>query len=85
MKTLLAFCLFFVEAYSFAQKAEIKLALEYLNKVRANPSMFSKEIGVNLSQVPRRSLLQWNDTLALVAQKKAEEMAKRDYLSHVNP
>ncbi|MDX1903342.1 MAG: CAP domain-containing protein [Thermonemataceae bacterium] len=85
MKILIAVCLLFFGQSAIAQNAEIKQAFDYLNKIRANPSMFSQEIGINLSQIPRRSALQWNDTLASIAQKKAEDMAKKNYFSHTDP
>ena len=64
---------------------EEKQALEYLNKVRKNPNIYSSEIGVNLSYVNRRPSLTWNNILAKVAQEKAEDMARRNYFSHTNP
>ena len=63
---------------------EEKQALEYLNKVRNNPKKYSNEIGVNLSYVDRKKSLTWNSKLAKVAQKKAEDMARRNYFSHTN-
>ena len=41
-------------------------------------------MGVDLSEVSARSALAWNDALAKVAQAKAEDMANRDYFSHVD-
>jgi uncharacterized protein YkwD len=60
-------------------------ALSYLNKVRQSPSTFSAEIGVDLSYVKARPLLVWNETLAKVAQSKAEDMRDRGYFAHVDP
>lgn len=64
---------------------ELKKAFDYLNEVRVNPSAYSEEIGVDLSHVEARHALQWNDTLAKIANAKAKDMAKRNYFAHVNP
>ena len=66
-------------------KAEAKKAFEYLNKIRANPAAYSKELGVDLSKVKAQPALKWNDTLAKVAEAKAMDMAKRAYFAHVDP
>ncbi len=67
------------------QTADLAEAIEYLNKVRAKPAAFTKEIGVDLNNVKPRAKLIWNDTLALVAMNKARDMAKRNYVAHVDP
>ncbi len=64
---------------------EAEKAFNYLNRVRANPAAFSKEINVDLTAYEPRSKLVWNDTLAFVAQNKAVDMAKKDYFSHITP
>jgi uncharacterized protein YkwD len=64
---------------------EARKAFDYLNKVRKDPSKFSKEIGVDLSAVKPRDELKWNDILAKVAEAKALDMANRDYVDHVTP
>ena len=64
---------------------QIKEALIYLNKIRQNPALYSKDVGINLSGVSSRPSLVWNDTLAAVAQKKAEDMVKRSYFGHTDP
>jgi uncharacterized protein YkwD len=66
-------------------KAEIKLGFEYLNKVRANPGAYSREIGVNLNGISPLPPLVWDERLAASAAKRAADMAKRNYFSHVNP
>jgi uncharacterized protein YkwD len=68
-----------------AQDNAVKEAIEYLNKIRKNPAWYSKEIGVDLSTIQARPALQWNDTLARVAQAKAEDMLKRKYFDHTTP
>ena len=64
---------------------DIQAGFEYLNKVRANPTAYSSEIGVDLSYVTPIHALFWNDTLAKVATAKATDMAQRDYFAHVDP
>jgi uncharacterized protein YkwD len=66
-------------------KEEALKAYQYLNEVRQRPSAFSEEIGVDLSYVQALSALTWSDELAQAAEKKALDMAKRDYFDHVNP
>jgi uncharacterized protein YkwD len=66
-------------------REEAKKAFEYLNRVRARPAEFSKEIKADLSDVKARPALKWNDILAKVAEEKAADMAKRDYFSHTTP
>lgn len=56
----------------------------YLNAIRQTPSAYSKKIGVDLSGVEPRPALKWNDALIKAAQAKAEDMAKRKYLAHVD-
>lgn len=68
-----------------AQEGEIARAFEYLNRVRQNPAAFSTEIGVNLRNIATRPQLTWNESLANAAQSKAEDMARRNYFSHVTP
>jgi uncharacterized protein YkwD len=68
----------------YSQNEAVKEAFLYLNKVRANPSLYSKEVGVSLSGIKARHALKWNDTLAKVAQAKAEDLAKNNYFDHVD-
>lgn len=69
----------------YAQNEAVKEAYLYLNKVRANPSSYSKEVGISLSGIKARHALKWNDTLAKVAQAKAEDLSKNKYFDHVDP
>lgn len=69
----------------FSQNEEVKEAFLYLNKVRANPTLYSKEVGVSLAGINARHALKWNDTLAKVAQAKAEDLAKNRYFDHIDP
>lgn len=66
-------------------REEAQIAFQYLNEVRKNPSAFSQEIGVDLSYVQPRSELNWSNELAKAAEKKARDMAQRDYFDHVDP
>lgn len=66
-------------------KNEAKRALDYLNLVRSNPEKFSKIIGIDLSGVKERSPLIWNKKLERSAQKKALDMASRNYIDHFTP
>jgi uncharacterized protein YkwD len=64
---------------------EARKAFDYLNKIRKEPAKFSKEIGIDLSDVKPRPALKWNNILAKVAEEKAQDMANRDYFGHVTP
>ena len=64
---------------------EAKKAYLYLNKVRANPAAFSKEIGSNLTAIQKKPSLKWNDTLAKIARTKAMDMVNRKYEGHITP
>lgn len=68
-----------------AQTEDLKIAFDFLNKIRQNPHLYSKEVGINLAGISSRQALRWNDTLAQVAQAKAEDMIKRNYFEHINP
>jgi uncharacterized protein YkwD len=68
-----------------AQQADITEALNFLNDMRSSPSSFSKIVGVPLNDVKPMPALRWNQILANVAQKKAQDMANRNYFDHVNP
>jgi hypothetical protein len=80
----LIFALILFNTNLFGQKEEIKEAFLFLNKVRANPSLFSEEVGMSLVGIESRHALKWNDTLAKVAQTKAEDLAKNNYFDHVD-
>jgi uncharacterized protein YkwD len=68
-----------------AQSPELTEALNYLNSVRANPDAYSGDIGVSLSGIKSMHPLVWNSNLAIAAQRKAEDMANRNYFGHVDP
>ena len=66
-------------------RQEAQLALQYLNEVRSNPSAYSNEIGCNLSNVESRPMLVWNNQLVNAAERKALDMAIRNYAAHIDP
>ncbi|MCX6148348.1 MAG: CAP domain-containing protein [Candidatus Kapabacteria bacterium] len=66
-------------------KVEAKSAFDYLNEIRKNPRLFNIELGVDLSYVPTKDKLIWNDTLARVAENKAKDMASKEYFNHIDP
>lgn len=83
------FSLFILLHFSVSAQTQLlpipaKEAFDYLNKIRANPGNYSKELGVNLNRVKPSIALQWNDTLAKEAERKAQEMATKDYFAHVD-
>ena len=85
------FFIFLFKINGFAQPTgAIKDAFDYLNAIRKNPGAYSSEIStaatkVDLSTVDPIGALTWNDTLAKVAQAKAQDMVKRGYDGHLDP
>lgn len=61
-----------------------KDAFDYLNAVRNEPSAYSDELGVDLSDVEKRAELIWSEELATAAYNKVKDMAENDYFSHVD-
>lgn len=85
---LFIFGIFWIYSVGFSQellKEEAQKAYYYLNEVRQHPSAYSEEIGVDLSYVQAVPELVWNEQLARAAEKKAMDMATRDYFDHVDP
>ncbi len=64
--------------------SEAKKAFILINDIRKNPSAYSSQMGVDLSEVEVRNALNWDDALAKVAQEKAEDMANNNYFSHTD-
>ncbi len=52
---------------------------EYLKKIRKDPNSFTERLRVSLKDIPAGPDLRWNDTLAMVAEQRAEDMASNDY------
>ena len=65
-------------------KTQALEACSLINEVRANPSAYSSQMGVDLSEISSRPALTWNSSLAKVAQEKAEDMANNNYFSHTD-
>jgi hypothetical protein len=66
-------------------KAEAKKAFSLLQEIRNNSKGFFRELGFDSTLKKTAIQLQWNDTLAKVAEKKAYDMANRNYFAHVDP
>ena len=66
-------------------KVEAQNAFNYLNLIRQNPSAYSSEIGIDLNYVSSKHKLVWNSSLQKTAEKKAQDMANRNYFEHVDP
>lgn len=64
---------------------EARKAFVYLNQIRAQPVRFCQQLKFSPVQVVPRPALIWNDTLARVAERKALDMAQRNYFAHVDP
>lgn len=69
----------------FLDKQQEQKALVLLNKVRKDPNAYSARFGASLRGIAPRPELQWNDSLAVVAERKAWSMASRGYFGHVDP
>ena len=66
-------------------KEEAQKAFELLKDIRLNPGNYSSELNLPNRTKPSTIGLKWNDVLAKVAEKKALDMAARDYFGHVDP
>lgn len=73
------------EVFHRIDKEQAEMAFKYLNHVRKLPDEYGERMGVDLSGVEPRRPLEWHETLAQVAEEKALDMARRDYLSQVDP
>ena len=66
-------------------QAAVQANFEELNAVRQNPAKYAAIYKVPaLRQVPAKPALVWDDTLARLAQRKAEDMAAKNYMEHVD-
>ena len=69
----------------FVDKNEGISAYNFLNEVRSNPESFDAIFPfLKVSNISSEKLI-WNETLALVAQRKAFDMADKNYFDHVDP
>jgi uncharacterized protein YkwD len=63
----------------------IKANLEELNAVRQSPDQYASIYKVPaLRKVPAKPALIWDEQLAELAQRKAEDMASKNYMAHVD-
>ncbi|RDV14154.1 CAP domain-containing protein [Pontibacter diazotrophicus] len=68
-----------------ALKAAVEANFEELNAVRQNPAHYAAIYKVPaLRKVPAKPALVWDETLAKLAQQKAEDMAAKNYMEHVD-
>jgi len=77
--------LFTQEIIAIPDRQEAKAAFEYLNRIRQDPAQYKDSIGEFMGSTDPAAELQWNDTLAELAEKRALDMAKRKYFDHVTP
>lgn len=66
-------------------RQEAKSAFVLLNAIRQNPRVYYRELHLSHSASITRTPLRWNNTLAKAAEKRAMDMAKRDYFDHTDP
>lgn len=90
MKYLLLILFFFFT--SFQKKDEVTIdkkeaqdAFTLLTDIRSNPDKYYEELKFEKGLKVSKIKLKWNDTLAKVAEAKAYDMAKRNYMSHIDP
>jgi uncharacterized protein YkwD len=90
MKYLLIILLFFFT--SFQKKDEVTIdkkeaqdAFALLTDIRNDPDKYYEELNFEKGLAVSKIKLKWNDTLAKVAEAKAYDMAKRNYMGHVDP
>ncbi len=65
------------------QQAQKAFAL--LNKIRHDPNSYSERFGFSLRGISPRPDLNWDDSLAAVAERRAFSMASKGYFGHVDP
>lgn len=61
-----------------------KQCAQLINEIRKDPQAYGRKMGIDLEYVQPMPALNWNDVLAKVAQQKAQDMADRNYFSHVS-
>jgi len=69
----------------YLDRPQAQKAFVLLNKIRKDPNAYSERYGISLRAIAPRADLQWNDSLAAVAERKALSMALRGYFGHVSP
>ncbi|MFB2119170.1 CAP domain-containing protein [Parapedobacter sp. 2B3] len=66
-------------------RQEARSAFLLLNKIRLDPRAYQRELHLNPRAQIAQTPLKWNTTLAGVAERKALDMARRDYFDHTDP
>jgi len=69
----------------YIDKVQAQKAFELLNKIRQDPNSYTERYEVSLKGISPRPKLQWNDSLAAVAERKAMNMAFKGYFDDVDP
>ena len=81
----LALVLPFMQQDSDDLKVAARTGFEELNAVRQDPKLYAKKYKLPaLALISPRYPLVWDDTLAKLAQQKAEDMARHNYFSHTD-
>lgn len=66
-------------------RQEARKAYLLLNEIRKNPERYAKELGLRDVRQVSRTALKWDDRLARAAERRAHDMAMRNYFDHVSP
>ncbi len=67
-------------------KSEAQDAFRLLIDIRMNPERYIRELQISsVTKKVKRTKLRWNNNLARVAEKRALDMAKRNYFDHTDP
>ena len=89
---LLAICVMLLPSFisnpdkgMYIDKDQEQKAFVLLNKIRTDPNSYTERYGVSLRGISPSSNLQWNDSLAAVAERKVFSMARKGYFAHVDP
>jgi len=69
----------------YLDRQQAQKAFVLLNKIRKDPNAYTERYEVSLRGIAPRPELQWNDSLAAVAERKALSMAFKDYFGPVDP
>lgn len=90
MKYLLVILLFCSTSFQknddvIIDKKEAQDAFTLLSEIRNDPDKYYEELSFEKGLTVSKIKLKWNDTLAKVAEAKAYDMAKRNYMGHVDP
>jgi uncharacterized protein YkwD len=74
-----------VQAPTADLEAAIEANFQELNAVRKHPARYAALYQVPaLRKVPAKPALVWDEQLAALAQRKAEDMASKNYMAHVD-